>query len=86
MPGCAPPAPSQLATATAADEQTARQIGIPVGTPVLVLHRSYFDADDQPIVHTELFCRPDRYQQVIDFVHEATGAADDTPKALENIQ
>ena len=68
----------QLASATAADEQTARQLGIAVGAPGLVLHRTYFDADDRPLVHAELFCRPDRYQQVVDFMHETGNGAADT--------
>ena len=54
-------------------EQTARQLGIAVGTPVLIIHRTYFDADDRPLVFAQLFCRPDRYQQVVDFVHETNG-------------
>jgi GntR family transcriptional regulator len=60
----------QLASASAADEQTARQLGISLGAPVLVLHRTYFDSDGKPIVHAELLVRPDRYQQIVDFAHE----------------
>lgn len=69
----------QLVSATAADDQTARQLGIPVGAPVLVLHRTYFVGEAEPLVHAELFCRPDRYQQVVDFVHEP-GSAAPTPE------
>ena len=64
----------QMASAAAADDQTARQLGVAVGSPGLVLHRTYFDAADRPLVHAELFCRPDRYQQVVDFTHEASEA------------
>lgn len=60
----------QLASAAAADEQTARQLAVPFGAAMLVLHRTYFDADGAHLVHSELLCRPDRYQQVIDFGHE----------------
>jgi GntR family transcriptional regulator len=61
----------QIATAAAADQQTSRQLGVPAGAPVLVLHRTYFDGDGRPLVHAELSCRPDRYQQTVDFLHEA---------------
>lgn len=60
----------QMATATLADAQSARQIGVLPGSALLVLHRTYYDAEDRAIVHTELLCRPDRYVQVVDFVHE----------------
>lgn len=68
----------QMASAALADERTAQQLGIPVGSAVLVLHRTYFDGEGHVIVHNEMLIRPDRYQQIIDFVHEAnilTGSA-----------
>ena len=63
----------QSASATAADISAARQLGIDPGSPVLVLKRTYFDADDVVILHTDVLCRPDRYEQVVDFVHEPAG-------------
>jgi DNA-binding GntR family transcriptional regulator len=75
----------QLASAAAADDQAARQLGVADGTPLLVIHRTYFDPDDRPLVHAELLCRPDRYQQVVDFVHETNpdGASASTATALK---
>lgn len=64
----------QLASAAAADEVAARQLAVPVGSAMLVLHRTYFDGDGAPIVHSELLCRPDRYHQVIDFAREKDNA------------
>ena len=61
----------QLASAAAADEETARQLEVQPGDPILVLHRTYFSSDEEPIVHAEMFCRPDRYQQIVDFTREA---------------
>jgi GntR family transcriptional regulator len=61
----------QIATAASADEQTSRQLGIKVGTAVLHLRRSYFDRDGRPFLHVDVLCRPDRYQHVTDFLHEA---------------
>jgi GntR family transcriptional regulator len=69
----------QMASATAADEEAARQLGVAPGAPLLIIHRTYFDSDDRPLVHAELLCRPDRYQQVVDFVHE--GSPSGEPKA-----
>ena len=60
----------QVATAAAADATVARQLGLQQGEPVLKLQRTYFDAAEAPILHTNVSCRPDRYQQVVDFVHE----------------
>jgi GntR family transcriptional regulator len=60
----------QLATAAAADAATASQLETPPGAPILVLHRTYFTSDDEPLAHAETLCRPDKYQQVVDFVRE----------------
>jgi GntR family transcriptional regulator len=61
----------QKASAASASVETSRQLGVPVGSAVLVIHRTYFDRMSRVIVHAELQCRPDRYQQTVDFAHEA---------------
>lgn len=61
----------QVASACSADDQSARQLGVTPGAAVLRLQRTYFDSNGSPFLHVDLMCRPDRYQQVIDFVHEA---------------
>lgn len=60
----------QMATASRATPDVARQLAISESEPVLVMHRTYFTTDDQVLVHAELACRPDRYQQVINFLRE----------------
>jgi GntR family transcriptional regulator len=60
----------QAASARSADREVARQLGIDEGAAVLLLQRTYFDADGVPFLHADVLCRPDRYQQVMDFVHE----------------
>lgn len=60
----------QIASAMAADATFARLLGVRVGTALLQLRRTYLNSDDEPIEHTELVCRPDRYQQSVDFMRE----------------
>lgn len=60
----------QVASAISADTQTAKLLGVRVGTPLLLLRRTYVNSDDEPIEHTELICRPDRYQQSVDFLRD----------------
>lgn len=60
----------QAASACSADEEIARQLGVEPGTAVLLLKRTYFDVEDRPFIHTIVMCRPDRYEQVTDFVHK----------------
>ncbi|MCK9549731.1 GntR family transcriptional regulator [Aquamicrobium sp.] len=61
----------QVATAAAAGPTAARQLGMAVGDPVLILKRTYFDARDHAILHTSVSARPDRYCQEVDFLHES---------------
>jgi GntR family transcriptional regulator len=60
----------QVASAISADTQTAKLLGVRVGAPLLLLRRTYVNSDDEPIEHTELICRPDRYQQSVDFLRD----------------
>ncbi len=61
----------QVATAAAAGPTVARQLGMAVGDPVLILKRTYYDSRDQAILHTSVSARPDRYSQEVDFLHES---------------
>ncbi|GAA2814905.1 GntR family transcriptional regulator [Aminobacter aminovorans] len=61
----------QVATAAAAGTIVARQLGMTVGDPVLILNRTYFDAGGEAILHTSVSARPDRYRQEVDFLHES---------------
>lgn len=63
----------QVISACAADDESARQLGIRSGSPVLRLERTYIDSDGRPFLHVDLLSRPDRYKHVMDFVHETPG-------------
>ncbi len=63
----------QVSSASSANDQAARQLGIKAGSAVLHLQRTYFDSDGRPFLHVDMLCRPDRYQHVMDFVHEMPG-------------
>ena len=60
----------QVASAAEADADAAKALGVRRGTPMLVLKRTYLTRDDEPIEYTELVCRPDRYEQTVDFYRE----------------
>ncbi|MGR3425608.1 MAG: GntR family transcriptional regulator [Pseudooceanicola nanhaiensis] len=63
----------QAVTAAPVDAETGRALGIAVGTPVLVIRRTYLTSDDLPLVHVHLTCRSDRYKQVVTFLRNRTG-------------
>lgn len=70
----------QVASAVEADAADAKILGVRKGAPMLKLRRTYLDREDAPIEYTELVCRPDRYEQTVDFYREApTGAGDRKP-------
>ena len=60
----------QTASAIAADATFAKLLAVDVGSPLLHLRRIYLDKDDKPLENTELVCRPDRYQQSVDFMRQ----------------
>lgn len=64
----------QVATATAAEKELAGQLECRTGDPILLLHRTYTSSDSEPIMFVELFCRPDRYQQTVNFIQERSDA------------
>ena len=57
----------QVALAARADRDAARLLKIKVGDPVLVMERTYFSRENQPIEHTRIQYRPERYQQTVNF-------------------
>jgi GntR family transcriptional regulator len=61
----------QVASATEADADVAKVLGVRKGAPMLKLRRTYLNREDEPIEYTELVCRPDRYEQTVDFYREA---------------
>ena len=60
----------QVASAAAAGADAAKALSVRRGAPMLVLRRTYLTRDDEPIEYTELVCRPDRYEQTVDFYRE----------------
>lgn len=65
----------QVATAVEADGETTNLLGVHKGTAMLKLRRTYLTRDEEPIEYTELICRPDRYEQTVDFYRETTARA-----------
>ncbi len=57
----------QVALAARAERDAARLLKIKVGDPVLVMERTYFGRENQPIEHTRIQYRPERYQQTVNF-------------------
>ncbi|MCR8549249.1 GntR family transcriptional regulator [Salipiger sp. P9] len=61
----------QAITAALADAEISRRLGMEQGAPVLIVRRTYFTADDHPLVYVELYCRPDRYEQVVNLIRDS---------------
>ncbi|MGE0726311.1 MAG: GntR family transcriptional regulator [Alphaproteobacteria bacterium] len=57
----------QVANSVGADRTIARLLQVAVGTPLLVLERTYFTRTGRALEHARIFCRPDRYRQTIEF-------------------
>ena len=63
----------QVAQALAAPKQIAAMLDLAVGVPVLLLERTFLTRDGIPLEHAQVFCRPDRYRQIIEFRSTTTG-------------
>ncbi|APZ55254.1 GntR family transcriptional regulator [Salipiger abyssi] len=59
----------QRTSAILPDAEARATLGIDEYSPVLVLRRTYFAIDDAPLVHIDLTCRGDKFEQVINLVH-----------------
>lgn len=70
----------QVASAIASDAVFAKLLDVAIGTPLLQLRRTYLGRDGRPIEHTELVCRPDRYQQSVDFMRETKQISETTSR------
>jgi GntR family transcriptional regulator len=57
----------QVAQAIAAPGQIARILGTVVRAPLLVLERTFLAREGTALEHAQIFCRPDRYRQIIEF-------------------
>lgn len=57
----------QVAQALAAPKPIAAMLGTAVGAPLLLLERTFLTRDGIALEHAQVFCRPDRYRQIIEF-------------------
>lgn len=57
----------QITSSAPAQAEAARLLQVPPGTSLLVMERTYFNDTGQPITHSLVQARPDRYEQVITF-------------------
>ena len=57
----------QVAEATAAPATVAALLETAAGAPLLKLQRTFFARPGTALEHAEIFCRPERYRQIIEF-------------------
>jgi GntR family transcriptional regulator len=62
----------QVAQAIAAPPEIARILGTEVRAPLLVLERTFLAREGTALEHAQIFCRPDRYRQIIEFRNNET--------------
>jgi GntR family transcriptional regulator len=62
----------QVAGAATANAELARHLAVPVGAALLVLERTYYSREGRPVEHAQIFCRPDRYRQTVEFIRQRT--------------
>ncbi len=65
----------QVASAVAAPAAVARRLCVDPGVPLLRLERTFLTRDGGAIEHAQIFCRPDRYRQIIEFRANRADAA-----------
>ncbi len=70
----------QVAEAIAAPEDTAAILRIAVHTPLLALERTFLAREGTALLHAQVFCRPDRYRQIIEFRSNDSRAPDLVPR------
>lgn len=57
----------QVARADTAVGEVATVLDVVEGAPLLVLERTFLTRDGLALEHARIFCRPDRYRQIIEF-------------------
>lgn len=63
----------QVARADTARRDIATLLDVVEGAPLLVLERTFLTRDGLALEHACIFCRPDRYRQIIEFRSTRTG-------------
>ncbi len=64
----------QITLAAAADKAVADDLHVVAGTPVMVVSRTYYDIDDEPLAVVVAHCHPARYRLEIAFQSLSGGA------------
>jgi GntR family transcriptional regulator len=57
----------QVAQAIAATEELADMLGTNIHAPLLTLERTFLAREGTALEYAQIFCRPDRYRQIIEF-------------------
>lgn len=60
----------QVLTATLADDYAARHLGIPIGAPLMLVNRLFFNAELKPFYAAEIFYCADRYEYRVSLKRE----------------
>ena len=60
----------QTLTATLADDYAAKHLEIPVGAPLMLVNRLFFNADLKPFYVAEIFYCADRYEYRVSLKRE----------------
>lgn len=71
----------QVAQAVAAPREIARILGTEARAPLLVLERTFLAREGTALEHAQVFCRPDRYRQIIEFRNNETRTLKETTAA-----
>jgi GntR family transcriptional regulator len=69
----------QVAQAIAAPAPIATILETDIGAPLLLLERTFLARDGAALEHSQIFCRPDRYRQIIEFRSTTAGITRDEP-------
>lgn len=57
----------QVAQAVGATGEVAERLGVAENSPVLLLERTFLAREGTALEHAQIYCRPDRYRQIIEF-------------------
>ena len=57
----------QVAQAVGASGEVSERLGVAPNTPLLLLERTFLAREGAALEHAQIYCRPDRYRQIIEF-------------------
>ncbi len=76
----------QAAQAVAAPPDIAASLDVAAGAPLLLLERTFLAREGTALEHAQVFCRPDRYRQVIDFRSAAGRISEETATKPDRVR